>query len=201
MKICIAGWYLDSELYEKMRNVNGTAFVVSHNLCSVNNDKDEYSGILSVTIENIGLEFHCYNYYLQNIWDKKSDVLFMHDDIHIDDVSVFDDIETLTVDQAYIFNNPEEERRNGGKHGRMIYMSAVLLWYLYQNGGIWYDNTNHGYIGAGEKRPAPDMDFNAGINHFHKHMGRIRDDKSLDFNVVNRVFFDKIKFGKRGHVK
>jgi hypothetical protein len=198
VKICIAGWYLDSNLYDKIKDLSGVS-IVSH--------RSDYTRLIKIIdgtkigaypIKNIGLEFHCYCFYLENIWDEKSDVLFMHDDVDITDISVFDDIGSLQVDQAYIFTTSDDERHNGGKHGRCIYMSAALLDYVKSIGGIWYDKNNYGYTGNGEKRPEPGMDYNAGINHFHKTMGKIRDNKSLSFNVVNRVFIDKIKIAKRG---
>jgi hypothetical protein len=198
MKICIAGWYLDNKLYDKIKGLSGVS-IVSHKrpyTLLYNLIDDTKARVYS--IDNIGLEFGCYSFYLNCIWDGFSDVLFMHDDVDITDISVFDDIGSLHVDQAYIFTSSEEEKRNGGKHGRCIFMSGLLLLYVKKTGGIWYDKDNHGYTGNGKKRPKPGMDFNAGINHFHKTMGKIRDNKSLSFNVVNRVFIDKIKMAKRG---
>jgi hypothetical protein len=193
MNICVAGWYLNSEIYDTLKNVDNV-YIVSHNP----DIKRLYQiGLPYSIVGNIGLEFHCYNYYLNRHWNG-GDTLFMHDDVQIP-IELFRCISVLNVDQAYLFNNYEDERRNGGKSGRAIFMSERLQKHMkMNNGGFWYDAANEGYTGNGKPRPNPTMDFNSGINTFHKTMGRIRDNKELDFNVVNRIYFNEMFLARRG---
>ena len=75
------------------------------------------TGIAVISNPNGGLEWGNYDYYIKNLWDKKSNILFMHDDIIIYNASVFDIIkEKLSrweYDQAFIFRDEAEEISNG----------------------------------------------------------------------------------------
>ena len=169
MKIAVCGWYLDSAIYNTLKKMDNV-YIVSHN---PDIKKMVGTGLRFTVIGNIGLEFHCYNHYLYHYWDTTSDVLFMHDDVIIP-VEVFQEISELKVDQAYLFTDAGEEKRNGGKHGRAIFMSGRLLKYLKHHNGIWYDMMNKGYTGKGHGG-INRVDHNRGINEFHRNMGRIRD--------------------------
>jgi hypothetical protein len=224
MKICIAGWHFTAENLKTFNKINQRfeVFVVNHNV-----DKEYLlmeSDLSYTTIPNIGLEFGCYDYYLKNVWDKKSNILFMHDDINIMDLNVFDDIDKILVDQAYIFNNDIEEKNNGGKHGRMIYMSKKILNFLLtcereceesnthidnhninnvligtgKYTGFWFDPNNIGHTTG--KPPIGIRHYNQSIYIFHKDMGKIRDRKFNNdkMDVVNRLYFNSINLYKRG---
>jgi len=97
-----------------------------------------------VLIENIGLEWHCYQWFLENIWDGKSSVLFMHDDVQVSGPDVFDEIESIKAEQAFIMSGPKQEELNDRGHGRGIYCSARFLKWFMSQGGFWYDAKNQG---------------------------------------------------------
>ena len=203
MNICVVGWYFYEELYKTLKDVNKAheVFIVSH--------KDDIPkpilfDLQYVVKENVGLEFGAYDYFLKNCWDKKSDVLFMHDDIKILDPNVFDKIEEETmrfkIDQAYLFKNKAEEVNNGGKHGRSIFMSSKLLNFMlnykfkteesedhldiHHNKGVVLKGTGE-YTGfwydpcnlghTTGKPPVGVRHYNEMIYTFHRTMGRIRD--------------------------
>lgn len=222
INICVVGWYLYKDLYSDLEILNDRydLHVVSH--------KDEpsffenYNLKYSIT-ENIGLEFGAYDYYLKNIWDKESNVLFMHDDVNIKNISIMDRIAKINVDQAYLFKNKEEEEINGGKHGRCIFMSAKLLNFMLnykfkteesydhkdthndtilkgtgEYTGFWYDPNNTGHTVG--KPPVGVRHYNEMIYTFHTTMGRIRDRRfgNEPMNVVNRLYFPEIDCARRG---
>lgn len=231
MNICIVGWYFYDDFYSVMRKVNKThdVSIVSH---KYEFNKLQSYNIPYITIDNIGLEFGAYDFYIKNCWDKESDVLFMHDDIEITDIQVFDriekDMKEKNIDQSYIFTDKEEEKNNGGKHGRSIYMSAKLLNFMLnykfkteesidhvdnhhnigtllkgtgEYYGIWYDPNNNGHTTG--KPPIGVRHYNEMIYTFHRTMGRIRDRRygNEKMNVVNRSFYPEIHCGKRGKFK
>lgn len=198
MKICVAGWYYDGDFLESISRVakNYEVFMVSHRMYF-----PESNGFNVMTIDNIGLEFGCYDFYLRNIWDGDSNVLFMHDDMKIGDIGVFDKIAELEHDCAYVFRDYAEERANGGKHGRIVYTSADFLellkshlcvcqWIegkadshnpdavlpnLDPHTGFWYDPYNHGHVAG--KPPKGVRHYNSAIEHFHWTLGRVRDQR------------------------
>lgn len=129
MNICVVGWYLYEPLYLQLKMVSKgySAMVVSHRT-----DK-EYYGLPHVEIPNIGLEFGAYDYYLKNLWDASSDVLFMHDDIDLADTSFFDTVAALKgsgTDQAFIFHDDQDAKNNQKFHGRAFYCSARFLQHM-----------------------------------------------------------------------
>ena len=129
MKICIAGWYYYPEFYEEIARSPYEAFVVKHR-------PGDTKGIPSVLIENIGMEFGCYAYYMDRVWDRESDVLFLHDDVKIKDPFVFRKIAKSNLDSAYIFHNSIEATRERCAHGRGIYCSRKFLMALDKHGGF-----------------------------------------------------------------
>jgi hypothetical protein len=146
--ICIAGWYF--------RDTNlKNAVVVAHRQGETKHEMH--------LIPNIGLEWHCYNFYLQNIW-KSGDVLFSHDDNWIE--SINPDYET---DTTYIFRDRADElnsmgRHPYGRHGRLIYVKEHIAEKLKRE-GIWFDRTN-----AGSTKGAS---CNDGILAFDKQVNRL----------------------------
>lgn len=227
MKICVAGWFLDDDFYRVLKEINYSIIVISHN---PDIEKLEEIGLPYKIIDNIGLEFGAYDYYLKNEWDRESDILFTHDDTRILDNSVFDKIADLGkqgIDQAYIFKNKAEEVNNGGKHGRAIFMSAKLLTFMISykcncyettdhydrhnpddillgtgpHTGFWFDPYNLGH--ASGKPPKGVRHYNEMIYHFHKYMGWVRDKKlgNPPMNVVNRALFEEYNCARRGQFR
>ncbi len=95
-------------------------------------------------IENIGLEYGAYDWYIKNIWDSKSDVFFMHDDIYIGKFNNF------------IFSNYKKMKKRKIAHGvfgrergtgeKFFYMFSILIKIIKEkHNGIWYDKENLGY--------------------------------------------------------
>ena len=198
MKICVVGWYFDRDFLNSLRDVSRMypAMIISHRP-QMELKPEVYRDLKIHCVENVGLEFGAYAFYLKCIWDERSSVLFTHDDTRVSSIGVFDRIADIPHDCAYIFRDAAEEKANGGKHGRAIFCKPAFLHRLKTKGGFWFDKRNKGYSGAGMARPYPDMDFNEGINQFHKYLGRLRDER-IGFDVVNRVFFSEYECGRRG---
>lgn len=201
MRICVTGWFFDEEFIKILNQIQHKYPV--YFICHKPPPFD--MGLPFVRRPNVGLEFGAYSFYLRYLWDGVSNIFFTHDDTKISRPEVFDDIATIEHDCAYIFRDWAEEKANGGKHGRAIFCSHRFLSYLSQNDGIWYDKGNAGYTGhssaAISKRPNREdgspVDFNEGINHFHRYLGRVRDAK-VGLDVVNRVVFSDFEAGRRG---
>jgi hypothetical protein len=185
MQICIVGWHYNKELIELMETVHKT-----HPVHIVAHRQGPYGNLPTTLIENIGLEFHCYDYFIRNLWDGKSNVLLMHDDIVINPVfvnyeiippiNIFNKLSKLPLDQAYIFQDDDDAEWNNYKHGRMIYLSAKLAGYLKENGGIGYDESNRGNTRTGF--------YNLGISQFHDNMLDLR----KQFDTCNLGFCPSI---------
>jgi|TARA_Y100000310_G_scaffold71534_1_gene67383 hypothetical protein len=130
--------------------------------------------------QNRGLEFGAYDYYLGNIWDGKSDVLFLHDDIKfktfmknfeiLPPERIFDGFKKLDYDQAYIFNSRKEDVFNDGKHGRIFYCSKNLLAFMKRIDGFLWDRYNDGNTGTGCNVGIEDFDENLKLIGFHENM-------------------------------
>ncbi len=201
MKICVVGWYFEPGFMVVLKQIDPVypVTIISHR--SDSNLNPVSNSLKMFCVKNVGLEFGAYNFYLMRVWDERSSVLFTHDDTRVSDVGVFDRIAEIQHDCAYIFRDWAEEKANGGKHGRAIFCSARFLHHLKTKGGLWYDADNFGYIGNSQPRPnRPDgspIDFNEGVNRFHRYLGRVRDAK-LGLDVVNRVCFKEYQCGRRG---
>lgn len=199
MQICVVGFYGHKEFYDLLKTVRYPITVISHN------KDNDYFDLPTINIPNIGLEFGCYDYYLKNVW-KSGSVLFMHDDIQIEDASVFDKISSLKQDVAYIFRDLAEHGANGGKHGRAIYCSGRFLKLVSEvecdchwcwekedvhhnpgtilpginspHKGFWFDPNNEDHVSG--KPPIGIRHYNSAIEHFHWVLGRVRDQRYGD---------------------
>ena len=147
MQICVSGWYFEEDLFKIFgankqfdisvltyyNRANGT-IKKDYDKIPVPEMIDTYvkaSGVHHYEIPVAGLEFGGYDYFIKNYWDKKSPVLFMHDDVVIYNANVFTIIaKTLRkweYDQAFIFRDEAEEISQGRIHGRGIYCSKRFI--------------------------------------------------------------------------
>jgi hypothetical protein len=195
MQICVAGWYYNEELLKLLKRVNER-----HNVAIIAHRPGDSMGIPTILIENVGLEFHMYNYFLTEIWDGSSKVLFMHDDISLAPVivnneiipatNIFNKLADIDTDQGYVFQDEQDADWNNFKHGRMILMSARLLKKLKEDGGIWYDKNNDGHTMLGP--------YNDGIDNFHEKMINYK----KYYNTCNVIFAPALRLWRRnGRVK
>jgi hypothetical protein len=185
LQICIVGWYYNKDLLQLMEKVNET-----HPVKVVAHRPGDCGGLPTTLIENIGLEFHCYDYFLKNLWDGESNILFMHDDIILNPVivnfeiipptNIFNKFDKMDLDQAYIFQNNDDAKWNANKHGRLIFISAKLAQFIKDNGGIWYDKNNHGDTRNGF--------YNSGISIFQDRMAEL----AVKYNTCNLAFCSSI---------
>lgn len=123
MKICIAGWYFRPQFLEDISISGYDAFVIKHR-------EGDTQGLPSELYPNRGLEFGAYRQYVENYWDGRSDVLFIHDDTEILDMQGLHDLvllDDMGVDQAYIFQDEMHEYINGGCHGRGIWIRGSVI--------------------------------------------------------------------------
>ncbi len=148
MKICVAGWYFNEELFKVLAEINKKypITVVSfyrrvdgreirdtdiESVPSLIKRVVKPTGIPVVKNPNGGLEWGNYDYYIKNIWDRQSPILFIHDDILIYNPAVFDIIEEKLskweYDQAFIFRDEAEEISQGRIHGRAFYCSKRFI--------------------------------------------------------------------------
>jgi len=151
MKIAVSGWYFSPNLYEIFGKIKElfeitvlTYYRRAEDDCP--RDYDEYpafkqiekyvtpSGVRHLKIPVAGLEFGGYDWYVKNVWDRKSPVLFMHDDVEIYNIGVFGEIQNrlrdCEIDQAFIFRDEAEELANGRQHGRGVYCSSRFIRYM-----------------------------------------------------------------------
>jgi len=143
VQICVVGWHFFRKIYKQISKSSLDIHIVSHRY---NDMLDKYNLKYSI-IENVGREFHAYDYYIKNIWDKKSNVIFMHDDIEIEDFEkVFKGLleKTIGLDFSYILGKKTAKYKSSGE--RSMYFSKKLIkLFLTEYNGIWYDVHNKGY--------------------------------------------------------
>ena len=198
MLICVCGWYYYPSFYNtliKLRDSGGPAAVV------IRNQPGDVKGLLCVDRENIGLDWGAYAYYLDNVWDGKSDILFTQDDTEVSDIKFFGWAATIQEDICFIFNNSREASYNGTAHGRMFFASSRFLETAKKLGGFWYDKGNKGFIakeGYRTEKPPPGCSHhNAGIHSLTKFVPRIR---KYNPKIRKRTFLcdTRVKLGRRG---
>lgn len=204
MNICVCGWYGREfdEFYMTLYKANR-----KHPVMVIAKKEDSYwmeMGLDFKVIENIGLEWAAYDYYLKNIW-QNGDVFFTHDDVRLlpivqDNRTVsperlFDKLAELQYDQAYIFSNRAEDVYNMGCHGRAMFVSEGLMSWLCRR-GIYYDQDNPGYTG-GKKPSAKMQHYNAGTERF-KDLLKIA--KGDGYNVLNKVYAPAYGMAYRGKI-
>lgn len=205
MQICVVGYHFWPNFYESLaaqKSEHIKPFVVSHRDRKLTDDFLSKTSLSYYCRYNVGLEWGAYNWFLFNMWDGFSDVLFCHDDILIMSSDLFEEISRIKFDQCYVFKSRDEDRVNGGKHGRGIFMSAKFLQFTknypcrckfctlrYRSNlkdfyyvedphlGFYYDRYNFGFTAG--KRPEFSRDYNQGIAHFHSYLGKVRDRKAV----------------------
>lgn len=128
MNICIAGWYFRPIVEQLKGQSKYPCTVVAH--------RGEGA------IPNVGLEFGCYQHYLENLWNG-GDTFFLHDDNEIAPEAL-DKVADIKFDHCFLFSSQEEAKSNCYAHGRAFFCSDKLLRKLYVDGGFWYDEGNHG---------------------------------------------------------
>ena len=149
MTIAVSGWYFNPELFEVFKKIKEQFNITVLTYVERAEDRKprDYdidpaseqirkhvipSGVTHIKIPVGGLEFGAYDWYIKNVWNRKSPVLFMHDDIKIYDTNVFADIESRLkeIDQCYKFRDEIEEVANGRRHGRGISCSARFIRFM-----------------------------------------------------------------------
>jgi len=156
-KICVVGWHYFSNVYKQLSQSDFDVYVVAHRYHEILDDLK-----LNYTItKNIGLEYHAYDWYIKNVWDGESGVLFMHDDIGTND-SFFDVIfkKADSCDELSIFGS-NESHKFYKYSGRCFYYSGRLIGHLLKEyDGIFYDINDKGYsIGKGYQQLLYDANY------------------------------------------
>lgn len=140
MNLCIAGWYFRESFINAVADSRLKALIIKHR-------QGPSLRVESRQFDNFGLEFGCYQIYLDQFWDGASDVLFIHDDSEVDSLEVFNQIERLSESQfnhIYLFNNEYEEFVNMGRHGRAMWCRGSWLAEFKPSGGFPVDWNNDG---------------------------------------------------------
>jgi hypothetical protein len=194
LSICICGWYFYPELLKLVAGLPADEY----NSMVVSHSHGNTHGVDSVMRDNQGLEFGAYSYFVDNVWDHISNVLFIHDDIDVRP-SFFQRASEIKYDQAYVFENEDDYRQNLA-HGRVIFATASFLEHVRNSGGIWYDRGNRGFIAKGnswtEKPPAGCKDHNAGIRAFMALANEIGKREKMQVNMP--VYMNDVTLGRRG---
>jgi len=139
-KICIVGWHYFKKLYKSLLPTRDCVHVISHRHNDIlDRGKFNYS-----KTDNIGLDFGAYDWYIKNVWDKESDVIFMHDDIlintHFDLSNIFKKCQDGKIDQGYILGD-KRIKKIFGPHSRMFFLSRrTIQYFLNDYSGFWYKN-------------------------------------------------------------
>lgn len=202
MNICVCGWYYYPGFYKQLTKAKDLYPV--YVVC--NKESKRVNGLPHTIRENTGLDWGAYNYYLENVWDHKSPVLFMQDDVKVDSITVFIQIEGLQKDKSrdvvFLFNNGMEATYNSNAHGRAFYCSPRFLTAILEDGNFRYDENNCGFIANGsytsERPPKGCRHHNYGIHSFLSQIARINRRKK--YNPRSIYLFSGLTLGRRGKV-
>jgi hypothetical protein len=208
MQICVCGWYFREDFYRTLRQARKKypVMIISNGRIGPWLGGGDKVRTLSFCIrKNIGLEWGAYDDFIKHHWDRKSPVLFLHDDIRVRPVmrnnrllhptEVFDSIAKLPFDQVYIFKSMQESIDNFRIHGRAFYCSARFLRYLLRyNDGFWFDENNTGHT----QGPTPDhcLHFNEADYRFKHFLNRIPQKNKL--TVGEYVILPALDCARRG---
>ena len=197
MQICVCGWYYFPKFFDKLRlavKQGYDAVVVRHQI-------GDTKGIRFVDRENTGLEWGAYSYFLENLWDGSSNVLFTQDDNEVNDDEFWNWCSGIKEDICCVFNNQSEAAYNSYAHGRMLFTSSKFLSAAKERGGFWYDKGNTGFIVQGhyttKKPPKGCGHHNAGIHHFVQFVARIRREVP-ELRKRTIICNPNVKLGRRG---
>lgn len=210
MQICVCGWYFRPDFYKLLREINEKypVTVVANQLPRDDVDKGFFMipegrgrGIilpdrkdaLWLNRKNIGLEWGAYDYFLKNLWDGESSVLFMHDDVRvwpviqdyqvIEPIKVFDVISKFLYGQVYLFRTLQQAIDNYYIHGRAFFCSAQFLKRLLKdNNGFWFDENNTGHISG--PTPKHCKHYNEADYRFAKYIKSVKDMGDVGDHVV-----------------
>ena len=202
-KICVVGWYFFPELYKFLYKYHrDDVYIVAHRYNKILDDLN-----LNYTVtENVGLEFGAYDYYIKNIWDKKSNVLLMHDDIKIVKNNIIKEIlKEYEKDQYYFFGD-KRNKKIIGPHGRMIYMKLdILKLFLKKYNGFYYNKNSNDNC----RSPFPfylinkfyleNEEISLDIKDFNCKMAMLA--ILYDFDTRNIIYNDNIILYKKGKEK
>lgn len=193
-KICIIGWHYLEDFYQKIKPIKDDVFIVAHR------ENDLLKDFNHKVIDNVGLDFGAYDWYIKNVWDGKSNVLFLHDDIYIKNLNTISNIlkECEHFEQTTIWNNKDEAEANGWQHGRCFYGSGLLIkWLLKKHEGFWYDKNNNGYTDKNTQSTNPKcLHYNAAIRNFKKTVQNINEKEGM---ARSHIYNKDIILYKRGH--
>jgi len=184
--ICVVGWHFQHKFYSYFSN-NERVFVVAHRKNPLLQNTEH------VVIDNIGLEFGAYDWYLKNKWDGTSKVLLTHDDTYLNGVVVDEIIKkTNLIDIAYL-RGTMRDSRFGALGGRCIVVSRNAIEFILNRGGIWFDEGNtgqtDGWSAGGTRYDVARKRFNKQGRNFSEEGGS-----------VGIVSIDGLRLGRRGVV-
>lgn len=190
--VCVAGWYFLNDLYETLTKMKDKVAVVAHKDSHHMKNFDKVA-----VIENIGLEFHIYNHFLNKIWNGMDDIIFLQDDAVIGDCDIFNKISDQCVasgyDVAYVWESDKQKRKNGNAHGRCVYVSAGLASTIVMNGGIWCNIEDRGYTNKREFKKWY-AHRNLGIQSFNRLICKLA--KSVGHVFISRKDFKLLREGR-----
>jgi hypothetical protein len=197
LQICVCGWYYYPEFYKSLLAIKD-----KFNVVVIGNKNGDVLGLPFFLRDNAGLDWGAYSFFLDHHWDGKSNTLFIQDDAEAEE-EFFDEMSKITLDQAFIFRDKKEFEENYS-HGRAFFASGKFLKNLKEDGGIWFDKGNKGFIAKGtswsEKPPEGCKDHNAGIREFTSKVKKIGENNP-DLSVNRQVYSQRIHLGRRGIIK
>ncbi len=196
VQICIVGWHFFEDIFNQIKESELDIYVVAHRH---NEILDE--NINSIMIDNVGLEYGAYDYFIKNVWNKKSDVIFMHDDIEIIKFNSFIKKNYKKFKEKELDHAPFSPAKHVSASGTCFCMSSKIINIIkVEYGGIWWDKENFGY--TTHKTAPADWHVrrtNQGGGEFHKMITEIG--KKHDLLVYSDIIDPSVTLYSRGKDK
>lgn len=144
LSICIVGWYYWSEFYNFLKRISKKydVFVIAHR----HNEILDRLKLKYKVVKNVGLEFGAYSWFMENVWDGKSSVIFMQDDVIIKEDKVIGKLFKKSRESGLDFIKWGYDRKKS-PGGRCIFCSRKILRFIKKEfKKLSFDNLNFGFL-------------------------------------------------------
>jgi hypothetical protein len=166
-------------------------FVVAHRY----DELLDKSGLNYAVVKNIGVEFGAFSWFIENEWNKKSNVLFIQDDLIMKTESAIGDLFLKSRKTGLDFIKwGESKKKLPG--GRCVYASRNILEVIMKEfGKLSFDKYNFGYL-KGEKDMYDPLYKDTKVGSSFNHSS----DVFVKNNIKTASFmkFDDIVFCRKG---
>lgn len=195
MEVCVTGCYYWPEVYNTLNYHAGGSreyrvYVVTH----TDQSPTEYENLIMVRGPDYGLDAGKYDFFLKNLWDGRSGVFFMHDDVVLsrpeENPLAFVEEHLEDRDAVFFFGNNYQALKRRGRNFRTMYLSRKYLRSMLDYPCDCRESRS--YYDKLVQQEVPGLGIHNGFLHDQNNPGITSNDKAVpgmrDVNVSCRHF-------------